>query len=116
MSRSTRLMTLILLLGGAALFGLNGRPAIGTAVAQSDPRTKAAPTERSEDQAAIRAAMQSFVKAFGSRDAKALASHWTGMGEYRNDNGRSVRGRDALEKGFTQLFAKTPEIQAEIHP
>jgi uncharacterized protein (TIGR02246 family) len=60
--------------------------------------------------------MQSFVKAFGRRDAKGLAAHWTSLGEYRNEDGKSVRGRENLEKGFTQFFEKTPEISAEVQP
>jgi len=60
--------------------------------------------------------MQSFVKAFESRDAKALAAHWTAEGEYQTVDDTRVRGREALEKGFTGFFAKTPEVKAEVHP
>jgi uncharacterized protein (TIGR02246 family) len=60
--------------------------------------------------------MQSFVKAFQSRDPKALAAHWTSGGEFRNVEGVTVQGRDALEKGFTAFFAKTPEVTAEVRP
>ncbi len=69
-----------------------------------------------DDRAAIRSAMQSFAKAFQSRDAKALAAHWTAEGEYRNQMGVTVRGREALEEGFSEFFAKTPEVEAEVHP
>ena len=68
-----------------------------------------------EDQAAIRATMQSFVKSFIAKDAKALAAHWTAAGEYHDDNGKNVRGREALEKGFTGVFANAPEIKVESH-
>jgi uncharacterized protein (TIGR02246 family) len=70
---------------------------------------------RSEDRAAIRAALDSFVKAFESRDAKALAAHWTAGGEYHPLEGARVRGREPLEKGFTAFFARTPEVKAKIH-
>jgi uncharacterized protein (TIGR02246 family) len=92
--------------------------ALGSAVAQSETRPKPAAADAATqpaDQAAIRAAMQSFVKAFGLKDAKALAAHWTTQGEYQNDNGKTVRGRDALEKAFALFFAKTPDVKAEVH-
>src|SRR5262249_8616 len=70
--------------------------------------------ERNEDRAAIRAALDSFAKAFESRDPKALAVHWTSGGEYHPLDGARVQGREALEKGFTSFFARTPEPQARI--
>ncbi|AMV39854.1 SnoaL-like domain protein [Planctomyces sp. SH-PL62] len=60
--------------------------------------------------------MQSFVKAFESRDAKAFAAHWTTEGEYESEAVGTLRGREALEKGFSELFKKTPEVKAEIRP
>src|SRR5262245_19520165 len=56
--------------------------------ADKDPRV--------QDRAAVRAAMQSFVKAFESREAKAVAAHWTAGGEFHNVEGVTVQGRDAL--------------------
>ena len=117
MSPRTRWITLTSLMIGASLSGLGVWSALGLAVAQSETRPKPSADDaatRPEDQAAVRAAMQSFVKAFGLRDAQALAAHWTTQGEYQNENGKTVRGRDALEKGFAQFFAKTPEIAAQV--
>jgi uncharacterized protein (TIGR02246 family) len=71
---------------------------------------------RKDDRAAVRAAVEAFVKAFESRDPKALAAHWTAEGEYHSARGTTVHGRDALESAFTALFAKTPELKAEVHP
>jgi uncharacterized protein (TIGR02246 family) len=119
MSRGTRLVTPTLLILGVSLLGVGVWSALGSAVAQTEGRPKPAAADaatRPEDQAAIRAAMQSFVKAFGLKDAKALAAHWTTEGEYQDDKGKSIRGRDALEKGFTLFFAKTPELKAEVRP
>ena len=91
--------------------------------AAGEPKTEARPQAaaatadgREDDRALARAAMTSFAKAFEARDAKALASHWTSEGEFRNDAGVNVRGRDALEKAFADFFAKTPEIKAELDP
>jgi len=102
---------------------LAGLLATMPAKAQVGAKTKApsqpppaAADARNEDRAAIRAALESFVKAFESRDAKALAAHWTAEGEYQNEAGATVHGRGALESGFAAFFAKTPEVKAEIQP
>lgn len=76
----------------------------------------AGPDARGKDRASIRAVMDSFVKAFESRDAKALSAHWTALGEYRNQDDVNVQGREALEKGFAKFFAKAPEVQAQVEP
>lgn len=84
----------------------------------SSPKLRSAPAEepRSKDLAAVRQAMESFRKAFESRDAKTVANHWTAEGEYHNEQGVTVRGKDELTKGFAAFFAKTPEVRAEIKP
>ena len=87
-----------------------------TSKAPSRPAAAARTDAASADRAAIRAAMESFVKAFRSRDAKALAAHWSSEGEYENDAGIVVRGREALASGFSTFFAKTPEVEADIQP
>src|SRR5262249_3395455 len=79
------------------------------------PSQPAAPDARDGDRAAVRAALDSFVKAFESRDAKALAAHWPAGGEYHPLDGARVEGRDAVEKGFTAFFARNPELKAQIN-
>jgi len=109
--------TVALLLASAA------SPWLGQAHGQVGAKTKApgqsppaAADARNADRASIRAALESFVKAFESRDPKALAAHWTAEGEYQSEAGATVQGRGALEKAFTEFFAKTPEVKAEIQP
>jgi uncharacterized protein (TIGR02246 family) len=80
------------------------------------PPQPAGADPRAQDAAAVRAAMQAFVKAFEARDAKAVAACWTAGGEFRNLDGVVVSGRDTLEKGLTALFARTPEVAAGIRP
>lgn len=96
-------------------------PALAAEPAQGDEssstlRTVPVEDPRSKDLAAVRQSMESFKKAFEGRDAKALANHWTAEGEYHNEQGVTVRGKDSLTKGFTAFFEKTPEIRAEIKP
>jgi uncharacterized protein (TIGR02246 family) len=82
------------------------------AAAKSQP---AVADPRSEDRAAIQASVETFAKAFESGDAKALAAHWTPEGEYQNESGVNLRGRDALESSFAEFFAKAPDAKAEVH-
>lgn len=76
----------------------------------------ASPDSRAQDRVAAHGAMTSLAKAFETRDAKVLASQWTSEGEFSNDEGLKVRGREAIEKAFAELFAKTPEFKAELTP
>jgi len=81
--------------------------------------TKSAAKEtdaRGADRSAVHAAMESFRKAFESRDPKALSAVWTEEGEYENESGTIVRGRTNIEKGFATLFAKNPELSAVLKP
>jgi uncharacterized protein (TIGR02246 family) len=104
----------LLFLVGAAL-ALSCGAWSGQARAQDQPQGQpAAADARNEDRAAIHAVLDSFVKTFESRDPKALAAHWTENGEYHSLEGAQVRGRDALEKGFTAFFARTPELKANV--
>jgi len=73
--------------------------------------------QSSSDEAAIRSAGQSFLKAFQDGDAKALAAHWTENGEYFGEDGTSIRGRAAIEKAYADSFAKRkakPEVEIEV--
>jgi uncharacterized protein (TIGR02246 family) len=107
---------LVLLALACAVLGLRGGIGIDSAKAQQASPPKSQAADRPEDREAIRSAMRSFVKAFESRDAKALAGHWTTGGEFTNEAGLTVRGREALEKAFSEVLAKTPEAKAEVHP
>src|SRR5262245_25400467 len=85
-----------------------------TASAQPRPPAGAGADPRAADKASARASLESFVKAFDARDAKALAAHWTAEGEYRRGTDEPVQGRAALEQAFGAFFAKTPEVSAEV--
>jgi len=82
--------------------------AAGSQPAASDPHA--------QDRSSIQATMKSFAKAFQSGDAKALCSHWTDEGEYENDAGVTVRGREALEAAFGAFFVNAPDPQVDLQP
>ncbi|HEY4311349.1 MAG TPA: SgcJ/EcaC family oxidoreductase [Pirellulales bacterium] len=77
--------------------------------------TPAAPEPRSEDLRALQSLFESFTKAFEAGDAKAFAANWTADGEYENDAGVNVHGREAIEASFAEFFAKAPDAKAEVH-
>jgi uncharacterized protein (TIGR02246 family) len=65
-----------------------------------------APEERQSDKDGVQQAIDTFVVAFRKGDAKAVAGSWTAEGEYIGDDGATFRGRAALEKGYSDAFAK----------
>lgn len=69
---------------------------------------------RTDDRTAIGETLNSFVKTFAARDAKALAGHFTAEGEFQNVQGMKLRGREALEGAFAAFFSQTPDLKAEI--
>jgi uncharacterized protein (TIGR02246 family) len=74
----------------------------------------ATPDARAEDRAAVRKTLDSLAKTFESRDAKALAAHFTEEGEFQNVQGVKLRGRETMEQAFAEFFAKTPEVTAQV--
>ena len=63
--------------------------------------------ETPADEQAVRARIDSYVKAFNRGDSKALAGHWADGAEYvSRDTGGKVKGREAIEKMFAQQFAQ----------
>jgi len=94
--------------GAAILLG----PLLGQSL--SHAQGTAASDARAKDRGAIAGVMQGLAKSFEGRDAKGLVAHWTTEGEYSNDRGVEVQGREALEKAFAALFEKTPEVTAKL--
>lgn len=90
-------------------------------LAWAQEKAKAKPADaagdsRSADKAAIAEVFKSLGKAFAGRDAQAVAAHWTTEGEYENQAGVSLKGKDAIANAFASFFAKTPEVKSEAQP
>ena len=101
-----RLLIVVALLGAAQLpFGMAQEP--GVAVTTQKPAAQVDPSET--DIKLIRAGSEVFVTAFNKHDAKAVAALWTEDGEYIDDTGRTIAGRDAIEKDYAAFFAEQPE-------
>ncbi|VTR97139.1 Steroid delta5-4-isomerase OS=Rhodopirellula sp. SWK7 GN=RRSWK_01361 PE=4 SV=1: SnoaL_3 [Gemmata massiliana] len=74
----------------------------------------AAPDDRPTDKESVQKALDGFVAAFRSGDAKAVAGSWTTEGEYTDDEGTTYRGRAALEKAYTEFFTKNKGYSLEV--
>src|SRR5262249_28514336 len=97
-----------------AVVGILAMVASGLIIAQAKPAAEAAAkTERKDDDSAIRETAQAFARAFEKGDAKAVGQFFTEEGEYRDDSGQMVDGRAALEKAYSDFFAKRPELKVE---
>jgi uncharacterized protein (TIGR02246 family) len=66
------------------------------------------------DEEAIMKRAEAFVEAFGRSDAKALAAFWTADGDYTDQAGRHLKGRDAIEEAFAELFSENKELKLRI--
>ncbi len=80
--------------------------------AKAKAATKGA--EESPDAVAIREASAAFVEAFNKKDAKAVVEFWTPDGEYIDDEGNIFKGREAIEKGYTQFFKANPAAKLKL--
>jgi uncharacterized protein (TIGR02246 family) len=81
-----------------------------------DLRPDFAPARRGnpEAEAAIQKQAEAFVDAFHKGDAQAVAACWTPDGEYTDETGRKLTGREAIEKAFTEFFAKYKGLKVGI--
>ncbi|MCO6043229.1 SgcJ/EcaC family oxidoreductase [Aeoliella sp. ICT_H6.2] len=62
----------------------------------------------------VRKAIDSYVKAFNTGDAKALAAHWTEDGELVTADGTTFTGHEQLAKSFTDYFAESSDAKLEL--
>jgi uncharacterized protein (TIGR02246 family) len=87
----------------------------GSSPPDGRPSTRVQTAAESPETAAIRATSQEFVAAFDRGDAKAIAALWTETGEYIDDAGRTLSGRDAIEKEYASFFAENPGVRIRIN-
>ena len=88
----------------------NGQPPAAGAGA---PKATAA-SDRASEKEEVQKAIDGLVSAFRKGDAKAVAAHWTAEGEYTSDDGTKFNGRAALEKAYSEFFAKNPDNTLEV--
>lgn len=69
--------------------------------------------EPTADEKGVKAAVESYVKAFNKADADAVANHWAEDAEYQLPTGDRVQGRAAIRETFAKMFAgdNPPKIE-----
>ncbi len=77
------------------------------------PRAHAAQTD-AERRQAVHATAEAFVAAYGKGDASAIASFWMPDADYIDLTGRTIVGRDAIQRSFAEAFAQSPNMQLRI--
>jgi uncharacterized protein (TIGR02246 family) len=87
-----------------------------TAAAQGqDKEVKKPKADRSADEAAIRANVAAFVKAYNAKDAKAIAALFTPDGQVVNKDGEASEGRAAIEQAFKDIFSDAAQKRIEVN-
>lgn len=74
----------------------------------------AKPADPAEIAAAIAKEAEDFVKAYNARDAKAIAAEFTTEGEFVTESGLVIKGREAIEKHFADLFEEYPQARVKL--
>jgi uncharacterized protein (TIGR02246 family) len=81
----------------------------------AEDANKARPAaDRSADEAAIRANIARFVKAYNAGDAKAVAALFTLDGQIVDKEGDETEGREGIAQTFAELFKAMPQKNIEV--
>jgi uncharacterized protein (TIGR02246 family) len=75
---------------------------------------KAKAPQDNPDEAAIRAAIDSYVAAYNRGDAKAVAEHWSDTGEWVSPSGERFKGKQAIEHEMEGIFADSKGLKIEV--
>jgi uncharacterized protein (TIGR02246 family) len=75
-------------------------------------RSKARP--RDQDEALLRAIVAEFTRAFNAGDARSIATLFTPEARIVTLTGKSIEGREAIEKVFAASFAESPGQTIEV--
>jgi uncharacterized protein (TIGR02246 family) len=96
----------------AALAFLIWRP---TGQAQP-PETKKGPVVigAGGDLKSLKASGKAYLDAFNKGDARGAAACWATTGEYTSPDGETIKGRENIEKSYTDFFKKFPGAKAEL--
>jgi uncharacterized protein (TIGR02246 family) len=70
--------------------------------------------ETDADQAAISAAIKSYVEAYNRGDAKAVADHWSEKGQWVSPDGAKHTGKEAIAKALSELFEESKGVTITV--
>jgi uncharacterized protein (TIGR02246 family) len=79
------------------------------------PAQAADSDDNAADAAAMKKNAEAFTAAFDKGDAKAVAAFWTPNGDYVDETGRHMKGREEIEKAFTEFFSENKGLKVQIH-
>jgi uncharacterized protein (TIGR02246 family) len=79
------------------------------------PARAADPKDTAKEEADLQKNAEAFVEAFNKGDAKVVAAFWVEDGDYIDQTGRHVKGREAIEKMFKEFFAENKGLKARIN-
>ena len=71
-------------------------------------------TGLSQDEMAIRKAVESYVDAYNRADASAIASHWSRNGSYLTVTGEYVKGPDKIRPALEKLFSERKGVKVKV--
>ncbi|WP_010584226.1 YybH family protein [Schlesneria paludicola] len=77
--------------------------------------TVLATTATADDENAVRAAAQAYIKLFNEGNAKGLADHYTTNAEYIDERGVLVRGRTAIEESLKTYLSEHPGCTLDLN-
>jgi uncharacterized protein (TIGR02246 family) len=81
----------------------------------ASPALAARDKGNAEEEAALMKNAEAFVEAFHRGDARAVAAFWTADGDYTDQRGRRIKGREAIEKLFAELFDENKGLKLRIN-
>lgn len=70
--------------------------------------------DNADGKAAIAKKAEAFIEAFHKGDAAALAAFWTPNGEYTDQTGKVLKGREAIAKAFQGFFSENKDLKLRI--
>lgn len=86
-----------------------------TLPAQDPKETKPAKSDSHDAElAAIRETSATFAADYNRGDADAIAAHWTEDGDYQDDDGQVVAGREAIANKYKEFLATQKETKLRI--
>jgi uncharacterized protein (TIGR02246 family) len=65
-------------------------------------------------EAAIRAHVNAFVKAYNAEDAKGIANLFASDAQMLDEDENTTQGRQAIERAFAAIFARSPQSRIEV--
>jgi len=81
---------------------------------QSEDATSARTTSGAVEVEKLQASASEFAEAFNRGDAKAIAAQFTEDAEAVDEDGNILKGRDAIQTRFAELFQDYPQARIEV--